>query len=93
MSRKMVKIVHPKIKGSALVPESALRHHQRAGWTPADSSGNTATATPADYSSLKKAELEAEIGRRNADRDPEHHIPTDGAVEDLRTALVTDDQR
>lgn len=93
MSRKMVKIVHPKIKGSALVPESALRHHQRAGWSPADGSGTTTTATPGDYSALKKADLEAEIGRRNADRDPAAHIPTDGTVEDLRNALVADDQR
>lgn len=36
MVAKFVKIRHPKTKGEALVPESSVPHHLRAGWELAD---------------------------------------------------------
>ena len=62
---------------------------------------DTPPATPEepkseDYSSFKKAELEAEVEKRNAGRgegDQPVVVEGKGNVEDLRAALVADDER
>lgn len=94
MSRQMVTIKHPNIDTPVTVPASAVKHHEKSGWKVVDS--DTAPEQgPADYSSLKKAELEAEVERRNSERTPDSQVVVDGngTVEDLRSALIADDQR
>lgn len=45
-----------------------------------------------NYSKMNKAELVAEIERRNAEYDAEFQIPTEGTVPELRVRLEEDDK-
>ncbi len=55
-------------------------------WEPLDE-----VAAPAGYSAQKVADLQAEIGRRNAERDEADQLSTEGKKADLIATLEADD--
>lgn len=97
MSREMVTVRHKDVEKTAVVPRTALKH--MPGWqvVPADgatsSTGDDTTTAAYTGPEWKKADLEDEVERRNNTRPADEHIAVEGngTVEDLRTALLTDD--
>lgn len=58
---RMRKMRHPKLAAVVDVPESAVRHHQRAGWEPVDDASTT-KAHPANTPATEPTAVRAVVG-------------------------------
>lgn len=58
---RMRKMRHPKLEGVVDVPESSVRHHQRAGWEPVDDT-STPKAHPANTPATEPTAVRAVVG-------------------------------
>lgn len=58
---RMRKMRHPRLDAVIDVPESAVRHHQRAGWEPVDDESTT-KAHPANTPATEPTAVRAVVG-------------------------------